>query len=153
MEKLNNTSRKAYTLIELLIVLAFLSLIAAIAVPNLGIVNMIKEKQEFNELKRDLMFLRNKAIVENCYYEVHIDIKESRYRLGVKGNQSSIKSKTFESSLKFIQATDTSEAVARFSPSGSPSKAGSFVVQRRNGDKYQFAFAVASGKINIYLIN
>ena len=46
------TSRRAYTLIEILIVLALLSLVLCIAVPSLGILNSVKEKQEFNELKK-----------------------------------------------------------------------------------------------------
>jgi prepilin-type N-terminal cleavage/methylation domain-containing protein len=146
------TSRGAYTLIEILIVLALLCLIAAIAIPNLNIINSIKEKQELNELKRDLMYLRNKAIIENCYYEVHIDIKENRYRLGVNTHKSSVKSKIFESGLKFINASDTTDAVFKFSPSGSPSKSGNFIIQKRNGDKYRFTLVVTSGKINIVLI-
>lgn len=146
------TSRRAYTLIEILIVLALLSLIVAIAIPSMGIINSIKEKQEFNELKRDLMFLRNKAITENSYYIVNIDIKENRYRLGVDGNESSIKSKTLNSGLKFIQSSETTAKYLKFSPSGSPSESGTFVVQKRNGDKYGFTIVVASGKLNINFI-
>ena len=146
------TSRGAYTLIEILIVLALLSIFMAIAIPSLGIINNFKEKQELNELKRDLIFLRNKAITENCYYEVNIDLKKNSYRLGITQHQSSIKSKVFESGLKFIKHGETTADLLRFSPSGSPSKAGSFVVEKRNGDRYKFSIAVTSGKVNIILV-
>ena len=123
------TSRRAYPLIVILIVLALLSLIGAIAIPNLGIINSIKEKQEFNELRRDLMYLRNKAIMENSYYEVNIDIKENRYRLGISSHLSSVKSKTLKSGLKFIKTEDGKADVFKFSRSGSPSKASHFIIQ------------------------
>lgn len=146
------TSRGAYTLIELLIVLALFSLIIAIAVPNLGIINNLKEKQEFNELKRDLLYIRNKAITENGHYEINIDIKKNKYELGIKSNKSSVKSKTFKSGLKFVQAKETTANQLVFSPSGAPSQSGTFVIMKKNGDRYRFSIVSVSGKLNIYLI-
>jgi prepilin-type N-terminal cleavage/methylation domain-containing protein len=146
------TVKRAYTLIEILIVLALISLIMAIAIPSFGIFNTIKENQEFSELKRDLLMSRHKAIVENCPYEVKIDLDKNMYEIYKTNNTNLIKSKTFESGLKFIRTVDTTTNVVIFSPSGSPSRSGSFVLKKRNGDKYRFAIVVTSGKLNIYSI-
>ncbi len=144
------TVKRAYTLIEILIVLALLSIIMAIAVPSFGIINSIKEKQEFNELKKDLISSRNKAIVENCPYEFKIDINTNKYEIYRKDNLGLIKSKKLESGLKFIRTVESTTNLVIFSPSGSPSRAGSFVVKKRNGDRYRFAVVVTSGKVNIH---
>ncbi len=145
------TVKRAYTLIEILIVLALISLIMAIAIPSFGILNTIKENQEFSELKRDLLMSRHKAIVENCPYEVKIDVDNNKYEI-TSSSSTLIKSKKFESGLKFIRTVDTTTSVVIFSPSGSPSRSGSFVLKKRNGDKYRFAIVVTSGKLNIYSI-
>lgn len=146
------TSRRAYTLIELLIVLALLSLMGAIAIPNLGIINNFKEKQEFNELKRDLLYSKNKAITENCHYEINIDIKLNNYEIIDRGTNTRIKIKPLQSGLKFIQAKDTTTNTIKFSPTGAPSISGTFVIQRRNEDRYKFSIVPVTGKLNIYLI-
>ncbi len=143
------TSKRAYTLIEILIVLALLSLLMAIAFPRFAIFNTIKENQEFRELKRDLLSCRNKAIVENCKYEFRRDISNNSYKITSTSVTPYVKFKKFESSLKFINSYENKGEIT-FGPSGSPSQSGSFVIQKRNGDKYRFAIAVTSGKINIH---
>lgn len=144
------TVKRAYTLIEILIVLALLSIIIAIAIPSFGIINNIKEKQEFNELKRDLVSSRNKAIIENSPYEFIIDINANKYE--IKNNNKVIKSKKLEYGLKFIRTVESTTNIVIFSPSGSPSRSGSFVLKKKNGDRYRFAVVATSGKLNIYFM-
>ena len=146
------TVKRAYTLIEILIVLALLSIIMAIGIPSFGIFNTIKENQEFNELKRDLLSSRYKAIAENCPYEFKIDLDKNKYEIYKSNNRNLIKSKEFQSGLKFIRTVETTTNTLIFSPSGSPSKSGSFVLKKKNGDRYRFALVVTSGKLNIYHI-
>lgn len=146
------TVKRAYTLIEILIVLALISLIMAIAIPSFGIVNSIKENQEFNELKRDLLWAKNRAIVENCHYKISINIKENKYEITELITNKQIKSKCFDCGLKFIRTVDTTSDIIEFSPSGAPSRAGSFVIKNRKGQVYKWSVRPVTGKLSIYLI-
>lgn len=146
------TSRRAYTLIEILIVLALLSLLMAIALPNIGFLNHFKEKQDFNELKRDLMYYKNKAITENCHYKINIDINANKYEVINPTTNIKIKSKELKWGLKFINTKETTTNIIKFSPSGAPSTTGTFVIQRRNGSIYKFSITPVTGKVNIYLV-
>ena len=146
------TSRRAYTLIEILIVLALLSLVLCIAVPSLGILNSVKEKQEFNELKRDLLYSKNKAITENCNYEIKINVSSNSYEIIDRGTNTKFKTKSFESGLKFVEAKDTTTDTIKFSPTGAPSSSGTFFIKRRSGDMYKFSIVPVTGKVNVYIV-
>lgn len=76
--------RKAYTLIELILVLALLFIIVAMTIPNTNFYLSIAKNQELKELKKDLLFARNKAIIESQVYIVSFDSKDNRYIIKTK---------------------------------------------------------------------
>lgn len=63
---INMTARKGYTLIEILIVLAlFFQFFLSLGLPNTKFYGRIREKQEIDEFRKDLLFSRNRAIIES----------------------------------------------------------------------------------------
>lgn len=136
-----------YTLIELLIVIALFSTILSIAIPNLGFFKNLMEKQEIVELKKDLLFSRNSAIVENKYYIVYFNHKENSYTIKTSETSPAIKSKTLGQGLKL----DKNNLVGNFTftPSGATGNSNTLYINTRKNKRYAISLTPATGRIEI----
>ncbi len=136
-----------YTLIELLIVIALFSTILSIVIPKLGFFKNLMEKQEIAELKKDLLFARNSAIVENRYYTVYFNHNENFYTIKTSESSSVIKSKTLGQGLKL----DENNLVGNFTftSSGATANSNTLYINARKNKRYVISLTPATGRIEI----
>ena len=138
---------KGYTMIELIIVLALFALLLSISYPTLGIVNNYKEFQELKEFKRDVLFARNQAIVNNKVYSCIIDYPNNGYIINTEGKN--IKKYNFQYGVKLI---DNAGAVRLFTFGGNgvPLKTGIIRVDLDSKNNYYYLTVTpVIGKISL----
>lgn len=143
----NMNSRGAFTLIEILIVLALFLLFSSIAIPNIGMLNHAKESKELREMKTDLLYTRNQAIVGSRTLKFKWDYANNGYRITSLDEKEVIKSHRCESGIKIIENPKINEFI--FSPRGTPSYSDTIsIVDSKNG-RYHLSVAPATGKITL----
>lgn len=140
-----------YTLLELLVVVALIAIVLSAAIPSLNIIFNTREKKELLEFKRDIIFARNSAVVENAIYGVYIDIKNNSYKI-VKGKEQPtiIKDKQFSHGILIIN--NNFKNAINFFPTGTPDRAGTILVTNRKKQDIQITITPATGKVNLYII-
>ena len=77
----NCNSEYGYTLVELLVVIALFAIVLSIGIPSTKIIFNTREKKELMEFKRDIIFARNSAVVENCNYILYVYVDRNRYKI------------------------------------------------------------------------
>ena len=147
LKKIQN--EKGYTLVELLVAIALISIILSISIPSVKTVFNIAEKKELMEFKRDLIFARNKAVMENTIYTLRLFIKENRYQI-TKKDGIVIKDKTMSAGI-IIKENNISNIVD-FYPTGVPSKAGTIELRNKKNQVIFITINIATGKINLKTI-
>lgn len=147
---INMTAKKGYTLIEILIVIALFSILLFICFPSLNLFQDIREKQEISEFKKDLLFARNSAIVENKRYMVYFNYNGNAYTIKKGENSPSIKNKTFNHGL---QLNGGKEVVGSFvfTPSGTTDSGGTIYIDTIRNKSYIITLTPATGRIEIRL--
>lgn len=133
------TSKKGYTLLELLVVIALFSLVLSIALPRGNLYAAYLEKTELRELKSDLLYCRNKAIVENRIYVVYFS-RNDCYQIRL--NSQVIKRKE----LKTLNVSGLKEI--RYTATGVPTQAGSLDVSGKRKN-YTITISPITGGIRI----
>ncbi len=76
-----NETRRALTLIELLIVLSLLGIMAAMAIPNAQPATSEQVRSAAEVIAADLSYARNLAVIGNSRYRVTFDLAQQRYIL------------------------------------------------------------------------
>ena len=144
------TAKKGYTLIEILIVVALFSILLSICFPNLSLFQNIREKQEISEFKKDLLFARNNAILENKRYIVYFYYDTNSYSIKTSENSPTIKSKTFDHGLKL---NGDKEVVGSFvfTPSGTTDNSGTIYIDTIKNKNYIITLTPVTGRIEIKL--
>lgn len=142
------TEKKGYTLIELLIVIALFSIFLSIAIPNLNFYRNIMEKQEIAEFKKDLLFARNSAIVENRSYTVNFNHERNSYNIKTS-NRPTVKSKTFSNGLKLFENNLVNSFT--FTPSGATGNSNTIYIDTKKNKRYVVTLTPATGRIEIRL--
>lgn len=145
---INMTDKKGYTLIELLIVIALFSILLSIALPNLAFYRNIMERQEISEFKKDLLFARNSAIVENKSYTVAFNHERNSYNIKT-GSRPPIKSKTFNHGLKLTENKLANSFI--FTPSGATANSNTIYINTKKDKRYVVTLTPATGRIEIKL--
>lgn len=143
--------RIAFTLIELVIVIAILGIILGMVMPNSEYFNTLREKAEIREFKRDILCARNKAILESTIYTVSFKPTNNGYIIRKVGERGSVKFKQFNSGIKLNNINNIEEI--KFYSNGSVSKSGSIVFTVRNNDQYEITITPVRGLINIKPFN
>lgn len=134
---------RAYTLIELVIVLALFGIFASISVPKLTMISRFKENQELKEFKRDVLFARNQAVVNRKTYFVHLDYIGNSYFL--KDESTTIKRVYFKEGTQLILNPSLSKI--SFARTGVPSIAGTINLKTSYNKKYYLKVRPVTGKI------
>ena len=78
-------ARRGFTLVELLAVLVIFGLLAAIALPNLGIRSSRMLDEEARRLAASLEFARQRAVMTGVPHRVLVDLDQAAYRIEWQG--------------------------------------------------------------------
>jgi prepilin-type N-terminal cleavage/methylation domain-containing protein len=138
-------NKRGYTLIELLMVVALISLFLAIAVPRFSFVHAMREKQEIKYLYKDLLYARNKAVVEKKSISFDIDLAKNSYRIS-EGTKE-IKKVELKNGVILEGCTNGNLLFNRIGSSGDNAQTITF--RTRSGDWYQITIPVATPDIKL----
>lgn len=151
MEILKYKSTKyGYTLLELLVVVALITIVLSVGIPSLQIIFNTKEKKELMEFKRDIVFARNSAVVENKIYILSLDNANNGYRI-LKADKTNIIVKDVQFINGIIMKGNNFNSLTKFLPTGAPSHAGTISMTNRKKQKIEITITPATGKINLYI--
>lgn len=151
MEVLKCKSTKyGYTLLELLVVVALITIVLSVGIPSLQIIFNTKEKKELMEFKRDIIFARNSAVVENKIFILSLDNENNCYRI-LKADKITIIVKDVKFSNGIIMKQNNFNNLIKFLPTGAPSDAGTISMTNRKKQKIEITITPATGKISLYI--
>lgn len=146
----NINSKYGYTLVELIVVLALFAIILSIGIPSIKNYFNTRERIELMEFKRDIVFSRNSAIVENCKYIFYLFPKENRYLIKkIDGEDITLKD-VFLSNGIVIENSNFKSSAIEFNATGSPSQGGTVRLKNKKGQRIEIRVEIATGKVNIY---
>lgn len=137
--------RVGYTLIEMLIVLALLGILLAMAFPSTNYFKSHRESLEIKELKRDILYTRNKAIIECKVYYISFDVKNNYYK--IFSIDDSVKTKYFEHGTRLSGEDGSSTFI--FNTNGNTGVSGSVYFYDRAEVKHKLTITPVSCKVNI----
>jgi len=145
-----NGRNRGYTILELIIVIAILSIMTMIAIPRLN--RMIADyrfKTDIVELKYDLLTMRNKALNEGKRYRVNFYPGTESYTLNSTGAVvTNLKTKKLSNGIDML-GTNFPDNQIFFTPTGSPSKGGSIFFKDKSGKRADMVIILATGKVYI----
>lgn len=151
MEILKHKRTKyGYTLLELLVVVALIAIVLAVGIPSLQTIINTKEKKELMEFKRDIIFARNSAVVENKIFILELNNTNNSYRISkVDKTAKIVKDVKFSNGVKLNK--NNFNSCVNFLPTGAPSDAGTISMTNRKKQKIEITITPATGKVNLYI--
>lgn len=142
---------KGFTLIEVILVVSILSFLLSIPVLNTNYLLKFVERKEINELKEDIYYARNRAIVESKIYSVDILVDKNSYAIYTYDTyRKLIKSKKLKGNLK-IKYTTIKNDELMFGYLGIPIETGTIVLINNRGEEIKIAVTPVTAKINVYI--
>lgn len=141
--------QQGYTMIEMIIVLALFSIFLSITMPHSNMFKGLKEQQELREFKKDILYTRNKAIVESKRHVFYLDYDKNSYF--IKRNSDEILKEHTLKYIKLLRNPNYNEIA--FTSSGTSSIADTFYLRDSRGKKYSLSIGVNTGKITLKLVN
>lgn len=145
---IRNSNKKGYTLVELIVVLALMGIVLSVAIPSVSLIFNTAEKGELMEFRRDIIFARNRAVMENRIYILMISIAENRYLItGDYSLNHTIREKEFSHGNSFTKNNLESSII--FYPTGSPNKAATIRLTNRKKQNIEITITPATGKVNL----
>lgn len=139
-------NRAGFTLIEIVLVLVLIGILLSIVMPNIGYFKTLHEKLEMREFRRDILWARNKAIIESRDYIVHFYHGENYYRIRA-GAVISVKKKCFNSGIRLYKGNNLQKLT--FKPDGTVSNAGSIRFFDRKDNEFHLSITPVRGLVNI----
>lgn len=138
---------KGYTLMEVLLIIALISVIFAIGMPSMKFISNIKEDKELDEFRKDLLHYRNKAIIDCENYNVYLDYVNNCYYVTNKGTEDIIKKKTFTHGIRY--KNNYNSISFRFTSSGAPSSCGTIYLVNSRKEEFRLSVTPVTGSINL----
>lgn len=138
---------KGYTLIEILVVLALLSILLSMAVPNWSLYKRMKENMELETLKKDLLFTRNSAILEGTEYYVDFHYLENSYSIRNNKAYGAKKTVCFKDGISLNNRAGT--ITFHFKRNGTIGEAGTLKLKNSKNEDLELTLTPVTGNINI----
>ena len=140
--------RHGYTLLEMIVSICLILMVLSIAIPNTRIIFNQREKNELKEFKRDILYARNKAILENGSYRININILENKYTIiDERDGMIVIKDKEFSSGI--VLKTTNFKGVLKFNSTGTTKTAGEIRLTNRRGQDIRITITPVTSKISL----
>ena len=133
-----------------MLVLAIISIIFAMAIPNSEILLRMRERQELEELRRDLLFARNKAIVEARNYYVYFNSNDNKYIIKHSETSPAIKTKQLQHGIKLDM--DNIVSNFQFNKNARTGKSNTIFIRDRNNNRYKLTLTPATGRVELRLV-
>lgn len=152
MEVLRHKSKYGYTLVELLVVIALFAIILSVAVPSMEIIFNTREKKELMGIRRDIIFARNSAIVENTTYTFTVNKSTNSYVI-IKQDKISRIIKDVKLSNGIIIGENNFNSSIDFLYTGAPSKGGTLSLTNRKKQLITLTITPVTGQVNLYINN
>ena len=130
--------KRAFTLIELIISLAIISLISSIILIKSGIIPKLQERKEIKNLQSDINYCREKSLVTGFNYE--IEISNEHYQIRRSDDNIIVKEVYF----KYLKANVDNIFV--FRPTGSVKGARKIYFTSKNKE-YSIIVSPIAGRI------
>lgn len=151
IDNINYNSKYGYTLVELIVTASLLAIVLSIGIPSVKTIFNTREKKELMEFKRDIIFARNSAVVENCIYILHIDISKNSYRIAKDNGISAKTIKRVNLSNGIKIKGNNFNGYTKFYPNGAPNNSGTILLTNRKKQNIEITITPATGKVNIYV--
>lgn len=142
-----NDKKRGFTLVELLVTIAIISIISTVAVLRFNIIREIKIKNEVNTLVNDVYFAKEKAMASGN--NVILKINKDYYTISQKSGLKVEQMKERKVSLNYLEKRGSGENTFEFFPTGSVSGPKSISFSCDNGYNYILTVAVAGGYSNV----
>jgi prepilin-type N-terminal cleavage/methylation domain-containing protein len=81
---------RAFTLIELVVVIAILAIVIAVAGLRFGAFDVWKEENTLRQLSETLVFLNQQAVIDQEFYRIEFDLENGLYRVGVMRSDNAV---------------------------------------------------------------
>lgn len=116
-----NSSKKGFTLVEVVVVIAILSILTTFCILSFHVVPLKQAQADLYEMQSELRYLRKLAIQERK--ETSFKLDQGKYEVAI--DRVITKSNEYHEKLKFESSTCQGEII--FSPTGKPQQAGTMV--------------------------
>ena len=141
--------KKGYTLIELIVAVALLSLFFSIALPNSSLIKTLNQNTELRIIQKDLKQARNKAVLENRTVMASFNGDKNLYIIKYSEN-AIIKKHKLESGLKIVSPISKD---IYFNGTGRVGNSDSIIIKKSNGEMYKISIQVNTATISLQEIN
>ncbi|WP_313756434.1 GspH/FimT family pseudopilin [Tissierella sp.] len=145
------STKKGYTLVELIVTIALLAIVISIGIPSVKVIFNTREKKELMEFRRDIIFARNSAVVENCIYALTIDVNKNGYIITKDSGvgMKIIKNIKFSNGIKI--KGNNFNGYTKFYPNGAPNNSGTILLINKKKQIIEITITPATGKVNLYV--
>lgn len=145
--------KKAFTLIELIVVISIISTILSIIVIRIDLLRKIKEKNEIKTIDLDLKYCKDKARVTGVDYNFSIEDKNTYFIRRAKirnggGEYRTIIKKVQLETLKFLNVNKIEKRKISFLETGAVDKGQTIIIKARDCE-YELLIGVAGASIRI----
>lgn len=144
-------SKYGYTLVELLLIIAIVAIVLSIGIPSIKTISNGREKNELMEFKRNIIFARNSAVVENCIYILYVDVGKNSYIITKDDGTTASVIKNIKLSNGIVIRGNNFNGSIKFYQNGSPNNAGTILLTNRKKKKIELTITPATGKVNLYI--
>lgn len=138
-----NDKKRGFTLVELLVTIAIISIISTVAVLRFNIIREIKIKNEVNTLDNDVYFAKEKAMASGN--NVIVKINKYYYTISQKSGLRVEEMETRKVYLNYLEKRGPGEYKFEFLPTGSVIGSESVSFSCDNGYNYVLTVGVAGG--------
>lgn len=140
--------RHGFTLIELILTLALISILLMVVTPRTSIYSSYYKNMELNTLRRDLNATRARAVSEGKTYTFHF--VQGGYAYIIENYEDNSRRRV---DLEYMRIISSNYKGFYFTSQGSITNPSTITIIGNDEEKYELSVGVATGKITIAKVN